>query len=166
MLSAEPSPLLIALFVILPLLVTGLLVAAVHHASAGSGEASGAWLKVAGVLLGWLALTGGLAAAGVLHEWSIPPRVPVLVITAVAAITWLSFSSIGDQLAAALPAWVIVGSQAFRLPLELSMHRAYDEGIMPVQMSYSGSNFDIATGLTAWRGPTTSRARAMPQIWR
>jgi hypothetical protein len=29
------------------------------------------------------------------------------------------------------------------------MHRAYEEGIMPVQMSYSGRNFDIVTGITA-----------------
>jgi hypothetical protein len=29
------------------------------------------------------------------------------------------------------------------------MHRAYTEGLMPVQMSYSGRNFDIVTGLTA-----------------
>jgi fructose-specific phosphotransferase system IIC component len=29
------------------------------------------------------------------------------------------------------------------------MHRAYVEGIMPVQMSYSGFNYDILTGITA-----------------
>lgn len=29
------------------------------------------------------------------------------------------------------------------------MHRAYEEGLMPVQMSYSGRNFDIVTGITA-----------------
>jgi hypothetical protein len=29
------------------------------------------------------------------------------------------------------------------------MHRAYVEGVMPVQMSYSGRNYDIATGITA-----------------
>jgi hypothetical protein len=29
------------------------------------------------------------------------------------------------------------------------MHRAYEEGIMPGQMSYSGYNFDIVTGITA-----------------
>jgi hypothetical protein len=29
------------------------------------------------------------------------------------------------------------------------MHRAYVEGVMPVQMSYSGLNYDILTGITA-----------------
>jgi hypothetical protein len=39
--------------------------------------------------------------------------------------------------------------QGFRLPLELAMHGMYRRGIMPVQMSYSGLNFDIVTGATA-----------------
>jgi len=29
------------------------------------------------------------------------------------------------------------------------MHRAYTEGVMPIQMSYSGRNFDILAGVTA-----------------
>jgi len=48
-----------------------------------------------------------------------------------------------------LPLAVLVGVQGFRLPLELMMHRAYEYGLMPVQMSYSGLNFDIVTGVTA-----------------
>jgi len=45
--------------------------------------------------------------------------------------------------------WILVVGQAFRLPLECLMHRAADEGVMPAQMSYSGWNFDIVTGITA-----------------
>jgi len=44
---------------------------------------------------------------------------------------------------------VLIGIQAFRLPLELVMHEAARQGIMPAQMSYSGWNFDIATGALA-----------------
>jgi hypothetical protein len=43
----------------------------------------------------------------------------------------------------------LVGYQAFRLPLELLMHQAAADGIMPWVMSYSGYNFDIVTGITA-----------------
>lgn len=39
--------------------------------------------------------------------------------------------------------------QAFRLPLELVMHEAARAGVMPPQMSFSGWNFDIVTGITA-----------------
>ena len=45
--------------------------------------------------------------------------------------------------------WFLVGFQVFRFPLELLMHLAYVEGVMPVQMSYSGGNYDIVSGITA-----------------
>jgi hypothetical protein len=43
----------------------------------------------------------------------------------------------------------LAGFQAFRLPLELVLHRWYREGSMPLQMTYEGHNFDIVTGLAA-----------------
>ena len=52
-------------------------------------------------------------------------------------------------MAATFPLWVLVAVQGFRLPLELAMHRMYERGIMPVQMSYSGLNYDILTGILA-----------------
>jgi len=61
----------------------------------------------------------------------------------------LAGSSLGGRLARATPLATLVGVQAFRLPLELFMHRAYERGIMPVELSYSGYNLDIVTGTTA-----------------
>src|SRR5262249_47364396 len=59
-----------------------------------------------------------------------------------------------------LPFVALIGFQAFRLPLELVMHRAVAAGIMPNVMSFTGYNFDIVTGATAlplalyaWRRP-------------
>lgn len=37
----------------------------------------------------------------------------------------------------------------FRLPLEVVMHRAAGLGIMPVELTYTGYNLDIVTGLGA-----------------
>jgi hypothetical protein len=56
---------------------------------------------------------------------------------------------VGRRLAEGIPLWVLVAVQGFRLPLELAMHEMYERGIMPVQMSYEGRNFDIVTGITA-----------------
>jgi hypothetical protein len=58
-------------------------------------------------------------------------------------------SPLGTLLARGLPLWALVGFQVFRLPLELLMHQAYLEGVMPVQMSYSGRNYDIVSGIAA-----------------
>ena len=56
---------------------------------------------------------------------------------------------VGKRIAIGLPIAALVGYQSFRIIVELLMHRAYVEGLMPVQMSYSGRNFDIVTGITA-----------------
>jgi hypothetical protein len=61
----------------------------------------------------------------------------------------LAFSKTGSELARQTSFTALVASQIFRLPLELTMHRAATEGVMPAQMSYSGRNLDILTGASA-----------------
>jgi hypothetical protein len=61
----------------------------------------------------------------------------------------LAWTRFGQALSEAVPLAAIVGYQAFRFPLELVLHRLYTEGVIPEQMTYTGQNFDIATGITA-----------------
>jgi len=56
-------------------------------------------------------------------------------------------SRLGAQVASGLPIAALIAFQAFRFPLELLLHLAYTEGVMPIQMSYAGYNFDILSGL-------------------
>ena len=91
-----------------------------------------------------------VSSAGVLRQWDRrPPPLLVLVGAMIAMVVGLSRSKLGATLAERTSFAVLVGAQSFRLPLELTMHRAASEGVMPVQMSYSGYNFDILTGLSA-----------------
>jgi hypothetical protein len=101
-------------------------------------------------VLAWLLVTALVAASGALRRFdATPPPFAGLVLAVVAIGVAVPCSSLGTLLVRGLPLWALVGSQVYRLPLELLMHRAYLEGIMPVQMSYSGRNFDIVTGITA-----------------
>jgi hypothetical protein len=61
----------------------------------------------------------------------------------------LGFSRAGAAMANAFSPLELIGIQAFRLPLELFMYRAYLEGIMPQQMSLVGYNLDVVTGILA-----------------
>jgi len=98
----------------------------------------------------WLKLTALVAWSGVLRRFeTTPPPFMVLMVAIVAIGVGVSFSPLGTLLMRGLPLWALVGSQVFRLPLELLMHRAYLAGLMPVQMSYSGRNLDIVSGITA-----------------
>ena len=102
------------------------------------------------VAIAWIALTLWLASAGIIRRWDVfpPPLMGVLASILVLGLV-LARSTVGDRLARGLPLAALVGLQSFRFPLEVVMHAAYERGIMPMQMSYSGLNFDILTGITA-----------------
>lgn len=130
----------------IPAIALALAVAFVAGWARAGGRAGPA---IAGVA-SWLALTAALALSGVLARFDArpPPLLPFMVGVIGAALA-LGFSRAGERLARELPLAWLVGIQGFRLPLELVMHRAAAEGVMPVQMSFSGWNFDIVTGVTA-----------------
>jgi len=102
------------------------------------------------VIGGLMALQIVLASRGVLAEWDRvpPPILPVIGAGVILAVVVAS-SRIGASAADRVSFAALVGYQSFRLPLELVMHRAASAGVMPVQMSFSGWNFDIVTGALA-----------------
>lgn len=127
--------------------------------------------RAAMVLGAWIALTGALAASGLLARIDVVPPPPALLIVSVLALAIVTgLSPAGGTLAAAVPLRVLVGLQAFRLPLELVMHRAATLGIMPPELSYSGYNLDIVTGAGALALALAMRAgirvpRALVWAW-
>jgi hypothetical protein len=108
-----------------------------------------ALLSAAG-MVAWMAVINGLAHTGALTRFDLrpPPMMGVFLGTLVLA-TAFALSGFGKRLALGLPVSALVGFQAFRLPLELVMHEAANEGVMPSVMTYTGYNFDIVTGIAA-----------------
>ena len=128
----------------LALLVLALITTAVWRTS---GPRVGARFGAAAVA--WLALTGLLGGSGFLANFEgRPPRLLLVLLPALALTVLLGTSRWGRALAS-LPLPVLIGFQAFRLPLELVMHQAALDGAMPPQMTYTGHNFDILTGASA-----------------
>lgn len=140
-------------FALLSILVAAGLVAGIHRslvaAGASAPEARRTTWRWAAAVAGWMAVTSIAAASGRLHFDTMPPTMVILLIVMFGASFGIGMSRTGERLALGLPLALLVGFQVFRLPLELLMHRAYGEGIMPVQMSFSGYNFDILTGALA-----------------
>jgi hypothetical protein len=162
----DASGLVTAGFVVLPLLVAAGFVLACEWAAQRRGEPAGMrrrrTARVATAVLAWLAVTWLVAASGVLRRFdATPPPFAGLVLAILVVGIAVPCSPLGTLLVRGLPLWALVGFQVFRFPLELVMHRAYVEGVMPVQMSYSGFNYDIVTGITAGvLGAWLSRRRA------
>jgi hypothetical protein len=141
-------------FVIIPVLLVAALLVGVAYASRNLHEPHAVRRRaVVGTAAGaalWLAATWIAAGRGVLREWDrTPPPFAFLVLSVTAVSVVIASGPYGRRLVTGLPLWILVGIQGFRLPLEVAMHTMYERGIMPQQMSYSGRNFDIVTGITA-----------------
>ena len=109
----------------------------------------------------WLAAQAAAALSGVLGRFELrPPPIVIWFASMIADDARAGVVAFGRRFADKLPFVALIGFQAFRLPLELVMHRAAVAGIMPNVMSFTGYNFDIVSGATAlplalyaWRRP-------------
>ncbi len=130
------------------LLVLGVFCA--ERALGAAGQARPRALQCALGACAWCAFVLLVAASGLLTRFQArpPPFLVLLVLSAVGTV-FIARSSFGERLARGLPLAALVGFQAFRLPLELLLERAAEDGTMPVEMSFSGYNFDIVSGGTA-----------------
>jgi hypothetical protein len=98
----------------------------------------------------WLAATAALAQSGFLGAWtSLPPRWPLLPLTALGTFVLLGQTPTFRRLLAEVPSWQPVALQTFRAGVELAFWRLHMEGIAPVQATFKGRNFDGLVGLTA-----------------
>jgi hypothetical protein len=141
-------------FAIIPVLLAASFATGVWFAwrrtGATSGQAARAAVLVAAGAGIWMLVTWRLAASGLLLVWdAVPPPFAFVVLGVLVLAFRIAFSGLGRRLAAGIPLWVLVAVQGFRLPLEIAMHGMAERGVMPVQMSYSGLNFDIVTGASA-----------------
>jgi hypothetical protein len=141
-------------FVLIPVLLAVLFAGAVAAAWTRAGRTRAEVVRATSIAAAltatWMAATWLAAARGALRDLSAtPPPFGLLVLSILLIAAWVGFGPLGRRLATAIPLWVLVCVQSFRLPLELAMHRMAERGIMPDVMSYGGYNFDIVTGATA-----------------
>jgi hypothetical protein len=102
------------------------------------------------MILGWIALTGALAHLNLLSDFSRNnPAIGWLILIALGVSTAVAVSPLCSAFVRTAPIAWLIGFQSFRIIVEVLLHRGYLAGIVPVQMTWSGRNFDILTGLTA-----------------
>jgi hypothetical protein len=131
----------------------------------------GVMIPVLSVLI-WLALSAWLAHAGLLLDTQqLPPTIAGLVAIPIAFLVFTvrrPSTAVWRQ-GVSLP--TLIGIQVFRLPLEMLMWRAGKLGIMPIEFSFQGYNFDVITGLGAlllvvlWPYLSPQRAKQMAWVW-
>lgn len=155
------SPASVAAFVVIVITVIALFLGGIH-ASAGDDRV-GARRTTGRAALGlalWLSLLAGLVSSGRLA--GLPGSgLPFFFGGVIVVSVGTGLSSLGRRLAAGLPLAALVGFQAFRLPLELVLHSWAAQGTIPGTMTWTGRNWDIASGVTALLAlPFANRSRA------
>jgi len=102
------------------------------------------------LFLAWIGVDAALALSGKLAVFDrTPPPFMALVGVSFVLTTLLAFSPLGSRLARGLPLAWLVGFQAFRILAELALFLGHSEGLVPIQMTFVGFNFDIFSGLSA-----------------
>jgi len=124
-----------------------------------------------GLLMAYLVIPGILAYTAVLDRYiPLPAPALVLLFSLTVLTVIITCSSVGGRLLASVSIRAIIGLQAFRVGVELLLHRLYVEGFVPVQMTYAGRNFDVISGVTGvvlaawlWRGRPVPRGLVL--VW-
>lgn len=116
----------------------------------------------------FLVLFGGylLAFCGVVQSGlplrHVVPVIPLLFLSVIAAAFAFSFSQYGRKISQFYSLAAITGFQVFRLPLELILHHWAEGGTIPGTMTWTGQNWDIATGILSLLAlPLVGRSKAV-----
>jgi hypothetical protein len=99
----------------------------------------------------WLVYVGMFSSLGYMADPSLrPPGILWVVGPVVLFVVFvLVRSNIGARVAAAIPLWLIVGFESFRIGVELLIHRLWTDGLVPKLLTYEGGNVDMFVGLSA-----------------
>ncbi|MEL6544489.1 MAG: hypothetical protein AAFQ82_07670 [Myxococcota bacterium] len=113
----------------------------------------------------WLTVPLGLAASGVSRQLLGTPGVGAYLLVCNGVALACALSTLGQRVLESSPVWVLVGFHCFRLPLELLLHHWFKIGVVPIQMTYSGLNYDIVTGVLAIAAALSCRGRDKKTQW-
>lgn len=109
---------------------------------------------------GYLILFTGVVMSG-LPRLSPLPVIPLLFLSVILSAVVFAFSNYGGEIANTFGFAALLGFQSFRLPLELILHHWADIGTVPPTMTWTGSNWDVVTGLISLAGiPLVARFKA------
>src|SRR5271170_1151682 len=116
-------------------------------------NARSAFAVVAG-MAAWLTYVGLLAYFGVLKNTAMRPPGPVFLLVPVLLFLLLFFvfvirSTAGARIALAFPLWILLGTESFRIGVELFLHQLWIDGVIPEMLTFEGANVDIFVGATA-----------------
>ncbi len=108
-----------------------------------------AFSKTVIAIIAWIVLLGILALLGFFNLSSLPPRPVFIFLVAIVVAFALAFSKPVSELLKVTPIHWLVYIQSFRVLVELILWQGFNKGLLPVQMTFEGYNYDILSGIFA-----------------
>jgi len=107
--------------------------------------------RAAVLIVAWIILLGVLSLRGFFSNFSVlPPRLIFALLPPLFGVVLFVRSRAGKQfLQHVQPQWLIY-LQSFRILVEIGLWLFVRDGLLPVQLSFEGRNFDILTGVFAF----------------
>ena len=98
----------------------------------------------------WLIYLSVLSYTEVLTDYSLPPKMPLLVVLPLLILIIISLfkKATTDFVTTTSVSWLIY-IQSFRIIVELIIWGAHKQGIVPLITTFEGYNYDVLVGLTA-----------------
>ena len=122
-------------------------VAAARVFAGGQPSRWAGWLLAGGTVM---TVSAGLALSGLLARTDVkPPLLQGMLVLVLGALLGYGLSRRGRLAGRSVDLAMIVLLQSFRLPLEVLMLHAARRGVMPLEFSMAGYNFDVLTGALA-----------------
>jgi hypothetical protein len=112
------------------------------------------------ILLAWMAFVAFAAGFGLFRAF-----VPILIAAVVISAVAFTRSPVG-RLLETLPYSWLVGFHGFRVLAEVGLYFAYEEGRIPILLTFAGGNFDMVSGVSALvLGPILAKKPKKATVW-
>lgn len=98
----------------------------------------------------WITYIASISYSGILDNFSLPPRVPLMVVIPITlGIIWLVSRKSFESILFNTPIHIPILLQSFRIIVELLIFGAYLNGVFPKRATFEGLNYDILVGFSA-----------------
>lgn len=111
------------------------------------GTAAAIWVG----LPAWLLYVGLLGYFGVVRNAALRPPGIAFILGPVAlfVVLFAARAAGGGRIALAVPLWLLLGLQGYRVGVELFLHRLWLDGLAPRMLTFEGANVDVLIGVSA-----------------
>jgi len=143
-----------AAYVLLLIMLFGLILFVFNSAMKKNKIASKSRIKnLIAIVLGltmWLTIQYTLSEVGFYTNTTLPPRIPLFMIFPLFLFSILFFIKFKKNTTLySIPLHIPIAYQSFRLLIEILFYFTFLQGILPIQVTFEGVNYDVFIGVSA-----------------